>query len=79
MIDYKIIGKRIQKARKSRKLTQEALAEKIYVSANYLSKIVKSRQDNKNVNIDDADINYIRAFFVSRIERNIFQRRSFQE
>jgi len=39
MIDYKIIGKRIQKARKSLGLTQEAFSEKIGVSTNYLSKV----------------------------------------
>ena len=39
MIDYKIIGKRIQKARNTLGLTQEALSEKIGVSTNYLSKV----------------------------------------
>lgn len=39
MIDYKIIGKRIQKARNSMKFTQEVLSEKIGVSTNYLSKV----------------------------------------
>lgn len=39
MIDYKIIGKRIQKARTALGLTQEALSEKVGVSTNYLSKI----------------------------------------
>ena len=39
MIDYKIIGKRIQKARNAAGLTQEALSEKIGISANYLSKV----------------------------------------
>ena len=39
MIDFKIIGKRIQKARNAMGFTQEALSEKIGVSTNYLSKI----------------------------------------
>lgn len=39
MIDYKIIGKRIQKARNSMKFTQENLSERIGVSTNYLSKV----------------------------------------
>ena len=39
MIDYKVIGKRIQKARNSKKFTQEVLSEKIGVSTNYLSKV----------------------------------------
>ena len=39
MIDYKIIGKRIKKARLDLGLTQEMLSEKISVSTNYLSKI----------------------------------------
>ena len=39
LIDYRIIGKRIQKARTASGLTQEQLAEKIQVSTNYLSKI----------------------------------------
>jgi|LSQX01.2.fsa_nt_gb XRE family aerobic/anaerobic benzoate catabolism transcriptional regulator len=39
MIDFKIIGKRIKKARNAAGLTQEALSEKIGVSTNYLSKV----------------------------------------
>ena len=39
MIDYKIIGKRIQKSRTTAGFTQEMLSEKIGVSANYLSKV----------------------------------------
>ena len=39
MIDYKIIGKRVQKARNAAGLTQEALSEKIGISTNYLSKV----------------------------------------
>lgn len=39
MIDYKLIGQRIKTARKKNKMTQEALAEKLYVSTEYCSKI----------------------------------------
>lgn len=39
MIDFKIIGKRIKKARNAVGFTQEVLSEKIGVSTNYLSKI----------------------------------------
>ncbi len=39
MIDYRIIGNRIKKARNALCLTQEALSEKIGVSTNYLSKV----------------------------------------
>ncbi|MCL1963543.1 MAG: helix-turn-helix domain-containing protein [Firmicutes bacterium] len=39
MIDYKIIGKRIKKARIASGLTQEVLAEKIDVSTNYMTRV----------------------------------------
>jgi len=39
MIDFKIIGKRIKKARNKLGLTQEVFSERIGVSTNYLSKI----------------------------------------
>lgn len=38
-IDYKLIGERIQKARKSRGLTQEIMAEKLNVSIGYVSQV----------------------------------------
>ena len=44
LIDYKIIGQRIQNARKGLGLTQEVLAEKIQVSPNYLSKIETNKE-----------------------------------
>jgi len=44
MIDYKIIGSRIQKTRLETKLTQEQLAEKLRISTNYLSKIETGRE-----------------------------------
>ena len=44
MIDYKVIGQRIQKARTNLGLTQEALAEKVQVSTNYLSKIETGKE-----------------------------------
>ena len=39
MIDRKRIGQRIKTARSDRNITQEVLAEKIGLSANYLSKV----------------------------------------
>ena len=38
-IDYKLIGERIKKARKSREMTQEKLAEKLNVSIGYISQV----------------------------------------
>lgn len=38
-IDYKIIGERLKKARLSKKLTQENLAESLNISIAYLSRI----------------------------------------
>jgi len=39
MIDYKLIGGRIKKARKANKMTQEYLSEKLDVSAEYISRL----------------------------------------
>ena len=44
MIDYKQIGQRIQKARSDLGLTQDALAERLQVSTNYLSKIETGKE-----------------------------------
>ena len=44
MIDYKIIGQRIQIARNALGMTQERFSEKIQVSANYLSKIETGKE-----------------------------------
>jgi len=44
MIDYKIIGKRIQKSRLDASLTQENLAELLQISTNYLSKVETGRE-----------------------------------
>jgi len=38
-LDYSIIGERLKKARKDKKLTQEQLAEKIDVSVAFLSRV----------------------------------------
>jgi len=38
-IDYKLIGDRIKKARKSNGITQDALAEKLNVSVGYVSQV----------------------------------------
>ena len=42
-IDYRQIGQHIKTARKSRKLTQEYLAEKLDVSVGYVSQIERGR------------------------------------
>ena len=39
VLDYSIIGERLKKARKNKKLTQEQLAEKIDVSVAFLSRV----------------------------------------
>ena len=39
MIDYQLIGSRLKQARKAANLTQEALAEKVFLSTVYLSRI----------------------------------------
>ncbi len=39
VIDYKIIGERIKKARKENRMTQEVLAEKADVTVGYISQI----------------------------------------
>ena len=38
-IDYKLIGERIKKTRKSQNITQELLAEKLNVSIGYVSQV----------------------------------------
>ncbi len=38
-VDYNVIGSRIKKARRAKKLTQEELAEKIDVSVAFLSRV----------------------------------------
>lgn len=38
-VDYKLIGERIQKARKSKGMTQDVLAEKLGVSIGYVSQV----------------------------------------
>jgi len=43
MIDYAVIGKRIQKSRQEKGITQEKLAEKVGISVVYLSKIENGR------------------------------------
>jgi len=44
MIDYKTIGQRIKEARNAAGITQEKLAERTHVSANYMSKIETARE-----------------------------------
>ena len=45
MIDYKIIGERLKKARIDRKMTQIELAKKIGVSVAFLSRIERGRSE----------------------------------
>ena len=59
MIDYKIIGKRIQTARVKAGLTQEQLAEKLQISTNYLSKVETGREKPNLEMIDKYAIIWI--------------------
>ncbi len=43
IVDYSLMGKRLADIRKSKKLTQEALAEKTDLANNYISNIENSR------------------------------------
>ena len=47
-IDYKLIGQRIRDARKKKKISQEALSEKIDVSVAYLSRIERGHPGSLN-------------------------------
>ena len=38
-VDFKLIGQRIQAARKAKRITQEMIAEKLFVSVGYISQI----------------------------------------
>lgn len=38
-VDYKLIGERIKKTRKSKEITQEAMAERLGVSIGYVSQV----------------------------------------
>lgn len=42
-LDYELLGKRLAKARKRKKLTQETLAEQTNLANNYISNIENSR------------------------------------
>jgi len=44
MIDYGLIGKRIQRARTTAGQTQEVLAERVRISTNYLSKVENGKE-----------------------------------
>lgn len=66
MIDYRIIGQRISRQRIKLKLSQEALAEKVGASANYISKIERGKE---KPNLDmlskiciNTDMNLARLF-----------------
>lgn len=64
-IDYKLIGKRIQKSRKKANITQEELAELLDVSAGYISQIERGITKPRLTTIDNicnlihCDLNYI--------------------
>lgn len=64
-IDYKLIGSRIQTERKSKKITQEHLAEKLNVSVGYVSQIERGitkpnlEMISEICQIIDCDISYI--------------------
>lgn len=48
MVDYKIIGERLKKARTEKKITQEVLADKMEVSIAFLSRIERG---NSHINL----------------------------
>lgn len=64
-IDYKLIGKRIQKSRKKVNMTQQELAERLDVSVGYVSQIERGITKPKLTTIDNickhirCDLNYI--------------------
>lgn len=64
-IDYKSIGKRLQKSRKKANITQEELAELLDVSVGYVSQIERGITKPKLTTIDNicehlkCDLNYI--------------------
>ncbi|MDE6469462.1 MAG: helix-turn-helix domain-containing protein [Eubacterium sp.] len=64
-IDYKLIGKRIQKSRKIADITQQKLAELMDVSVGYISQIERGITKPNLTTIDNickhlkCDLNYI--------------------
>ena len=64
-LDYSIIGERLKKARKDKKLTQEQLAEKLDVSVAFLSRVergdvkINLPRLNQVCDILDISISYI--------------------
>jgi len=69
MIDYKIIGRRIQKARLENNLTQEQLSEKLKISTNYLSKIETGREkpNLEMINRISANINISLSLLITGV------------
>lgn len=71
-IDYKLIGERIKKSRKSRAMTQEQLAEKLDVSIGYVSQVERGIT---KISLDllgaiSTILNYDIAFFISESATN---------
>ena len=56
-VDFRIIGKRIKMKRKEKNMTQEALAEKLYVSVGYISNMERgTTKINLSTLSDIADV-----------------------
>lgn len=72
MIDYKLIGTRIKKARKDKGITQETLAESLHVSVGFISQLergitkVNLETLGKISSVTGTEISY----FVSGISTN---------
>ena len=66
-VDYKMIGERIQRARKSRNMTQDVLAERLDVSVGYVSQVERGIT---KISLDllgaiSSALDYDIAYFVS--------------
>ena len=71
-IDYKLIGERIKRVRKSRNMTQEIMAEKLNVSIGYVSQVERGIT---KISLDllgaiSAILNYDIAEFISESATN---------
>ena len=66
-VDYKMIGEKIKRARKSRNMTQDVLAEKLDVSVGYVSQVERGIT---KISLDllgaiSSVLDYDMAYFVS--------------